>query len=145
MSAHPQNYRNHTRLVPAFHFLFGGMASVATGIAFNQVARAPGLGTLFNVLVALSLLLLGWYVRAFALGVQDRVIRLEMRLRLERLLPADQHASLALLTTGQIVALRFASDAELPGLVRQVLEGRLVRAAEIKRQIRDWQPDDVRI
>lgn len=145
MSTPVQNYRNHARYVPAYHLLLSGMVGLAIGIAFVNLMRQPILFGLFDLLVALSLLLLVWYARAFALGAQDRVIRLEMRLRLERLLPADQHASLALLTTGQIVALRFASDAELPGLVRQVLEGRLVRGGEIKRQIRDWQPDDARI
>src|SRR5262245_29523890 len=79
-----------------------------------------------------------------ALAVQDRVIRLEMRLRMRELLPPDLQARIPLITREQCVALRFASDAELPGLVRKIVAGELTSKADIKKQIAHWQPDYLR-
>ena len=76
--------------------------------------------------------------------MQDRVIRLEMHLRLQRLLPADLQPSIPSLTAGQLVALRFASDAELPGLVRKVLDDKIGDRKAIKQMIQNWQPDNLR-
>jgi hypothetical protein len=84
------------------------------------------------------------YMRTFPLTVQDRLIRLEMRLRLDRVLPADLKARIPDLTVSHLVALRFASDAELPALVREVLEGKTTRPKDIKQKIRDWQADHLR-
>lgn len=78
------------------------------------------------------------------MAVQDRVIRLEMRLRLREVLPPDLQGRLAELTRGQLVGLRFASDAELPELVRQVLNGSFKTATEIKKAIKHWQGDFLR-
>ena len=75
------------------------------------------------------------------LAVQDRLIRLEMRLRLRELLPSAQYGDILRLTVRQMVALRFASDAELPDLVRRVLAGELAGSKAIKAAIKDWQPD----
>jgi hypothetical protein len=94
--------------------------------------------------VALALLIFFFYARQFALTVQDRVIRLEMKLRLERLLPAEWTARFGELTPEQLVALRFAGDGELPELIRRVLAGEFKSAVEIKKQIHDWQPDWLR-
>jgi hypothetical protein len=82
--------------------------------------------------------------RIMALAVQDRVIRLEMRLRMRELLPADMHPRIPEITREQYVGLRFASDAELPALVRKVLSGELKTAAEIKKQIAQWEGDYLR-
>lgn len=84
------------------------------------------------------------YARLFALTVQDRVIRLEMRLRLERLLPADLKSRIPELSPDQFVSLRFAGDAELPALVREVLDKNLTDRKQIKQKIRDWQADHLR-
>ena len=87
------------------------------------------------------MLLLFGSVRGQILTVQDRVIRLEMRLRLAQVLPADLQAQIPRLGVKQLVALRFASDAELPGLVRDVLADKLPTPKEIKMQVKDWQAD----
>jgi hypothetical protein len=145
MPSKPQDLRNHARFVPLYHGVLTLMLLVNLGYwayltAFKGVngLRVDGL------LTALALLLLFVFVRVFPLTVQDRVIRLEMRLRMERLLPADLVGRFGELEPGQLVALRFAGDAELPGLVRRVLAGELRTNAQIKQQIKDWQADWLR-
>lgn len=86
-----------------------------------------------------------WYTRAFPIGVQDRVIRLEERLRMERLLPADLKPRIGDFSTDQLIALRFASDAELPDLARRVLEEDMTDRDAIKRAVKGWRPDHQRI
>jgi hypothetical protein len=141
----PQTLANHKKFVPVFHGFAFGVLLLQLVWSSWQLVRAPGLGTALGVLLALALLVLFLAMRVFALGVQDRVIRLEERLRLERLLPADLRPRVGELDTGDLVALRFASDAELPELVRAVLDGRLRGRDAIKRAIRDWRPDYCRI
>jgi hypothetical protein len=97
--------------------------------------------TIVAVLVAVALLLMFISARVQILTVQDRVIRLEMRLRLRELLPPDLQPQISKLTVRQLIALRFASDAELAALVREVLGGKYSTAKDIKAQVRDWQPD----
>jgi uncharacterized protein DUF6526 len=107
--------------------------------------RLPTLGTAFQVVVAAALLTLAFLSRTQPLTAQDRVIRLEMRLRLRDALPPDLQARINDLSPRQLVALRFASDAELPGLVRDVLDGRLTDGKEIKKRVRNWQADWLRV
>jgi hypothetical protein len=95
--------------------------------------------------VALALLMLGLLSRVQALAAQDRVIRLEMRLRLQKVLPADLQSKINDLSTKHIVALRFAGDAELPDLVREVLAGKLDKQKDIKLKIKNWQADWQRV
>jgi hypothetical protein len=97
-----------------------------------------------QVLLAVALLLGFGLTRNFALRVQDRVIRLEMQLRLERLLSAEMRARIPEFSVGQLVSLRFASDAELPALARKVLDEKLENRAAIKKQVTDWQTDNLR-
>ena len=92
----------------------------------------------------MALILLFFLARVMALTVQDRVIRLEETLRMRALLPADLHARIGELTVKQIVALRFASDAELPDLARQVLDGKLQDQKAIKKMVRQWRADHQR-
>jgi Family of unknown function (DUF6526) len=152
-----QNFSNHMKFVPAFHFFvlpvlllnliysiynfFSGFR-VGTGVAI-------GLSALISsgiwVLVAAALLVLAFLARVFALGVQDRVIRLEERMRYERLLPADLKPRIGEFTIHQLVSLRFASDAELSTLARKVLDGKLNERKVIKRMVQNWRPDDQRI
>jgi len=101
-------------------------------------------GTLAILLLAVGLAFLVYYVRVFPLGVQDRVIRLEERLRLQRLCP-DLGPRLERLTRGQLIALRFASDAELPELSRKVLADQVRDRTAIKKMIRNWTPDYHRV
>jgi hypothetical protein len=109
-----------------------------------RLVRSFSFGTIVSVLVAIALLVLAFYARIFALTVQDRVIRLEMRLRMQQVLPADLCARIPEFTLDQLVSLRFASDRELPALARKVLDEQLVERKAIKRMIHDWQPDFLR-
>lgn len=140
-----QDFSNHVRLVPAFHF-------VALPILFlnfaDQIYRVVHFGFAFDaitsLLLAIALVLVALYARMFALTVQDRVIRLEMRLRLEQILPPDLKPSIAQFTLNQLVALRFASDAELPELARHVQEEKINDRKIIKKLIKTWRPDYLR-
>lgn len=137
-----QNIANHGKYVPLFHF-FAVPVFVINFIW--SLFRLRGLGLsfagIFGVILAAALVVLVFAARLFALAVQDRVIRLEERLRYTQVLPADLHARCGELTIDQIVALRFASDAELPGLTRQVLDGKLNKRKAIKKLIKTWRPD----
>jgi hypothetical protein len=137
-----QNFANHGRFVPLFHFfvlpvlLLNFVTQVYLWIKFEF---APA--RIISILVAAALFLGALYARMFALAVQDRVIRLEERLRYERLLPADLHARCGELTINQVVSLRFACDAELPALAKKVLDEKLTERKAIKRLIKTWKPD----
>jgi hypothetical protein len=96
------------------------------------------------LIVAIALVMTALTARVMAVAVQDRVIRLEMRLRMRELLPADLQARIGDITREQCVGLRFASDAELPALVRRVLSGELKSTREIKKQVAQWQGDYLR-
>lgn len=143
--AAPQSYANHRRFVPAYHFF--AFPVFVTNLLWQlwRLVRDPALPTLLEVLVAITLVAFLFYARMFAMRVQDRVIRLEERMRLERLCPADFRPRIDELTAGQLVALRFASDEELPELARRVLDEGLTRRDAIKRQIRNWRPDHLRV
>ena len=109
-----------------------------------RLATEPTVDRLMLLLLMLVVTLVGFYARTFALTVQDRIIRLEMHLRLARLLPADLQARIADLTPKQLVALRFASDAELAELVRVVLADGVTDPRAIKKMVRNWRPDYLR-
>jgi len=140
-----QNFANHTKFVPAFHFF----VLPVFGINFIwSLFRLWKLGFsfagIFGVIFAAALILLALYARLFALAVQDRLIRLEEQLRYERLLPADLQAAAKEFTINQIVSLRFASDAELPALARKVRDEKLDERKAIKQLVKNWKPDYLR-
>ena len=137
----PQSFANHSKLVPIYHLVAFGILLVNLGYAALLFWRAPGFAAGLGLALAFALLILFFAMRIFALSVQDRVIRLEERNRLERLLPPDLRARIPELETAQLVALRFAGDGELVELVRAVLAEKLVERRAIKRRIRDWRPD----
>jgi len=139
-----QSYANHMRLVPPFHIVLSLILLVNFFYCLVRAIVAFSWPTLLAALMGLAFLLMFVYMRTFPLTVQDRLIRLEMRLRLERILAADLKARIPELTVSQLIALRFASDAELPGLVRDVLDQKLTRAKDIKQKVRDWQADQLR-
>ena len=144
MAERVQTYGNHVRWLPAFHFF---VVPVLLLNVINELRRAwyyPSPGRAVAVVVALALLTLAFLARVMALTVQDRVIRLEMRMRLQQVLPADLRARITDLTPRQLVALRFASDAEMPEIVREVLGGRLKTPKEIKLRVKDWEADWLR-
>lgn len=137
-----QNFQNHGKIVPIFHFF----AIPVFVINFVwPLYRLWHLGLsfegIFGVILAAALVVLVFEARLFALAVQDRVIRLEERLRYERVLPAELQTRCSELTINQIVALRFACDAELPALTRKVLDEKLTQRKAIKQLIKMWRPD----
>ena len=99
---------------------------------------------LLTVVVAVALLLVGYSTRIYALKVQDRLIRLEERLRLATVLPQELQGRIGELTQAQLVGLRFASDAELPGLVEETLKTQM-GIKQIKQAIKNWRADDLRV
>jgi Family of unknown function (DUF6526) len=144
MAERVQTYKNHPRLLPAYHLF---VLPVLLLNVLNEVRRAwrnPSEGSLFLVVVATALFTLAFLSRSQTLTVQDRVIRLEMRLRLQQILPPELQTRIQNLTHRQLIALRFASDAELPELVREILDGKLTTVKEIKRRVKNWQADWLR-
>jgi len=130
--------------VPAFHIVVLGIFTVNLGWSLYRVAHAFSTETVVSLLLAVAFILLALYARIFALTVQDRVIRLEMRLRMQQLLPSELRPRISEFSVSQLVALRFASDAELPVLAKKVLDEKLNDRKAIKKMIRDWQPDLLR-
>jgi len=143
--AQAQNYANHGRRPPLLYLAGCFLSTAATvGVGYLLVADfSAGTLALFVVAACTAIGLL--FARRFSTGVQDRVIRLEERLRLERTLPDELKGDIGRLTTDQLIALRFASDAELSGLVRRVLAGELTDRKSIKQAVQDWRPDHQRV
>ena len=145
MAEKVQTYKNHVRLFPPFHFFVLPVLLLNALNGIRHVWLEPNRGTAFALVVAVALLMAALLSRVMSLTAQDRVIRLEMRLRLRDCLPADLHSRITDLTPKQLVALRFASDAELPELVRDVLAGKLTAQKEIKLRVKNWQGDFLRV
>ncbi|MDP2321407.1 MAG: DUF6526 family protein [Acidobacteriota bacterium] len=139
-----QTYKNHVRWLPAFHFFAAPVLLINTINEFRHVYNNPNRSTAFAAVVAAAILTVAFLARIQALTAQDRLIRLEMRLRLQPLLPADLYARFNDLTVPQLVALRFASDGEMTELVRTVLKDG-TKQADIKKMIKQWVPDYVRV
>ena len=144
MAERDQNYKNHTRLLPPFHFFVLPVLLLYVINAIRHAWLNPTLSTAFALVVAMALLMVALLARVQAITVQDRLIRLEMRLRMKEVLPADLQARAAGLTPKQLVALRFAGDDELPALVRDVIDGKLQSQKDIKLAIKHWQADWLR-
>ena len=140
-----QSFKNHTKLVPLFHFVTLPILLVNSLWTIVQAVSRPGGDTIMAALVGVALILLALLARTFAIRVQDRVIRLEMRLRLRELLPPDLVPRIGELRPRQLIALRFAGDRELPALVRRVLDERLQDRRAIKQMISDWRADHLRV
>jgi uncharacterized protein DUF6526 len=140
-----QNFANHGRLFPPFHlFVLPVMAINFFWSAYGWYATGFSWGGAERTLLALGLFVGFGSVRVMALKVQDRVIRLEERLRYERVLPADLKPRIGEFTVEQLVPLRFASDAELPSLARKVLDEKMTERKAIKQMVKSWKPDYLR-
>lgn len=145
MAGKTQSYANHARMVPGYHYVNGLILLVLLFWTGREMARGVSVPTVMDFLLVLAVTLTAFYARTFALGVQDRVIRLEERLRMAEVLPDDLRSRLHEFTTEQLIGLRFASDDELPGLARKVLNEAIMDRKAIKAIVKDWRPDHQRI
>ncbi len=139
----PQTYANHTRFDPLFHFFLLPVAAITIGLSIYNVIVHFGFRSAWYVVLALAFAIVIFKTRTYALKAQDRVIRLEERLRLSGLLAEPLRSRIPDLTEGQLVALRFAPDGEVVALVETALSG--TKPADIKKAIRNWRPDYFRI
>jgi len=144
MAQTPQTYQNHARMYPLYHYIVAPIFMINFFVAIWRVYKQPTIGMAWDLVVAFGLVALVLVARLMALKVQDRVIRLEMRLRMQQVLPADLCARAAGIAPSHLVALRFASDAELAELVRDVLDGKLSSQKAIKERVKTWEPDYLR-
>ena len=140
-----QTYTSHRRFIPLYHFvalpilIINAIAQIVFAVRFFSVH------TVWNAIVAIALAALAWEVRGMATRAQDRIIRLEETLRLQRVLPPDLGSRVGELTTSQLIGLRFCDDAEVPELCRAVLNEELKGREDIKRRIKNWRPDTLRV
>jgi hypothetical protein len=139
-----QNYANHRRMYPLFHYVAFPMLAVFFFYSAGGFARNPDMAGAIQTLFALGVVLLAFAARTMVLTVQNRIIRLEMELRMARLLPAELAARAGDLPVATLIALRFAPDAELPGLTQRALAGEFAGANDLKKAIRDWKGDHLR-
>lgn len=139
-----QNLKNHGRFDPFFHGLWGFMLIANLIVSIIHLVHHPHLSSAWLVVLSLAAIPLVLKVRLYPLKVQDRVIRLEERLRLQALAPVQWHAQIYRLSEDQLIGLRFASDDEVVSLAEQALEKNLTRK-QIKERIKSWRADNWRI
>jgi hypothetical protein len=139
-----QSFQSHAKWVPPFHFFVLPVLLINIGFQIYWCVKAFSVNSVVSLLMAVAIFVGLGTARGMVLKVQDRLIRLEERLRFERVLPADMHARISEFTIDQLVALRFASNAELPELARKVLEERILDRKSIKQLIKTWRPDFAR-
>jgi hypothetical protein len=137
----PQSFEHHTRLLPGFHFVAFPLVALNFLYAAYQAIAHASMATVVGLGFAIGVLLVTLFSRVMAVTVQDRVIRLEERLRMRALLPTDLQGRIDDFSVKQLVALRFAGDDELPSLARKVLDERLEDQKAIKRLVKNWRAD----
>jgi len=145
MSEPVQTLKNHAKFVPVYHFVAFPLLVLNLGWAWFRLYQLRTMDSLVVALTAVALVIVFFLARIFALQVQDRVIRLEMRLRLREVLPLGLHPRIMDFTPAQLVAMRFASDAELPDLAVAVLRDHIHDKKVIKQMIKDWTADHLRV
>ena len=145
MAETSQSYDNHTKLVPMFHYVTLPILMINFVVSAYGMVTGFSLEALLGTLVALALVISLVFGRVFALGAQDRVIRLEEQMRMQRVLPDDLKSRVADFTTEQLIALRFCPDDELPDLSRKVLDDGIPDRKTIKQMIKTWRPDQQRL
>jgi hypothetical protein len=144
MDTKPQSFANHAKFDPPFHFFVLPVFLInIIGVGY-QLFRHPGILGAWILVLSLAFLVFAGRTRSYATHLQDRVIRLEERLRLAAILQEPLRSRIAELTDSQFVGLRFASDAELPALVQRALDEKLSRS-DIKKAVTDWRPDYSRV
>ena len=145
MPASAQSYQAHRRFLPPYHFFILPVLTINVFVELVRLYRSQTPYHVWLVVVASALVGLALMARGMALTVQTRVIRLEERLRLQHLMPAEEQAMITSLKLGHLVGLRFASDAEAPALARRCAAGELRSAGDVKRQVKEWRPDFLRV
>jgi hypothetical protein len=146
MAPSGQHYGNHTQFMPMYHYFTTPVALIFVVWSVVRLVRAPGADTLYFLAGALAILGLTAVARLSPLRAQDRLIRLEEQLRYAKLLPAEMVAKTdAAFSPRHYIALRFASDAELPGLITKVLANPAMTSKEIKQAITSWRGDYFRV
>ena len=143
MADKPQSFQNHTRLDPLFHQLLGPLSFILLIAAVTNLIRNFGWTSAFQVVAASWAVVATFKIRLYALKVQDRLIRLEERLRMRELFSEPLKSRIGEFTESQLIALRFASDAELPALAEKALQG--LNQKQIKAAIKTWRPDYFRV
>ena len=145
MADQTQALGTHRRFIPAWHFFTLPVLVANVVVVVVRFARDPSIINGWGFLVALALLIGIALSRTMPLRAQDRIIRLEERIRFERVLPAELRGRIGELTADQLIGLRFAPDDEVPELTRRALGGDLKTRADIKRAIRSWRADNMRV
>jgi len=140
----PQSLKNHARFDPLFHFFLAIVVLANLVIAIVFCVRHFSFHSAWLVILSIAAFLLVFKARSYPLKVQDRVIRLEERLRLQALAPAEWHTQIYRLSEDQLIGLRFAADDEVVELAKQALEHNLNRK-QIKERIKDWRADYWRV
>jgi hypothetical protein len=141
----PQNFKNHGRLDPPFHIVLFFLLVINLGIAIYYVVEHPfSIFTAWMLILSIAVFIPFFKLRLYPIKVQDRVIRLEERLRLQALAPEQWHTQIYRLTEGQLIGLRFASDDEVVELAKKALEENLT-SKQIKERIKSWRPDYWRV
>ena len=140
----PQNLKNHARFDPSYHALLFGILAINLIVAIVYCVKHLSFFSAWSIVLSFAAILLLFKVRLYPLKVQDRVIRLEERIRLQALAPSEWHTQIYRLSADQLIGLRFAADSEVVELAKQALEHNLNRK-QIKERIRDWRSDDFRV
>lgn len=141
MAETTQSFATHRKFVPLFHYVTVPILLGNVLVHAYDVVRGPNLPSVWQLLVAIAILLGAFFARLFALAAQDRVIRLEERLRLRELLPPDLQPRIVEITREQLIGLRFASDAELPALTARVLKDNIQKRDQVKKLVTQWRAD----
>ena len=144
MSKQPQNLKNHAKFDPLFHFVLSLVLLINLGIAIAYLVHHENLYAVWLLVLSIAAIIALFRLRQYPLKVQDRVIRLEERLRLQALAPAEWHTQIYKLSEDQLIGLRFASDDEVVELAKQALEHNLNRK-QIKERVRNWRADEWRV
>jgi hypothetical protein len=144
MSDRAQSFRAHRRFLPPYHFFVAPVLAINGIVQLVRLVGSPSLAQAWAATVAIAIFVLGLMARAMSLTVQNRLVRLEERLRLQSLMPGEQD-TVAALRLRHLIGLRFASDEEAPALARRCAAGELDTSGDVKRAVKQWRPDHLRV
>ena len=140
-----QNYKNHQKFVPMYHYVAAAIVLLNLVWWTYRTLTAFSMDHVVLMVLGFGVILVGFFARFFPNKNQDRIIRLEERMRFEELLPDDLKEHVTEYTTAQLIALRFASDAELPELARRVRDEKIESREDIKKMVKNWRADHHRV